>query len=361
MRELADLIKPAVRRLAPYTLTPHRTSIKINQNENPFGMPLAIREEVERRLRDRDWARYPDFIPVALQETLAHFAGWRSDGVLVGNGSNELIQNLLTVIVEGGAKVVLSEPTFTVYRLMVGVLGGDVVNVPPKPDFCYDMPAIQEAAIRSQAKAVILCSPNNPTGAVVAESDLISLLEAFDGLVVIDEAYHEFSDQNFVPLLARHPRLVVLRTFSKAMAMAGLRIGYFLGAPELAVEINKAKLPYNVNFFSLTAAQVAAERYETDLRPLVKSILAERARLITRINELKWPRLVPTQANFMLAHTPEIAPSRVFDEMLKRDILIRDVSRYPMLAEYFRFNVGAPDENDATLAAFAEIRRTQLE
>jgi histidinol-phosphate aminotransferase len=355
MRTFDDLIKPSVRRLQAYTLTPHRVPIKLNQNENPFGIPPAIVAETLRRVAGRDWARYPDFVPTELQTALARFAGWRADGVVVGNGSNEIIQALLTILVAPGTPVVLSEPTFTVYRLMVEVLGGTVVNVPPRADFSYDIPAMLEAAHRTRAVAVILCSPNNPTGVTVDEPALRAFLTDFDGFVVVDEAYHEFCQQNFVPLLSDFPRLVVLRTFSKAMAMAGLRIGYGLMAPELATELGKAKLPYNVNFFSLAAAQVAVEMYADELRPLVERIIHERARVSAAMASFDRFRLLPSQANFHLLHTPHVPPRHLFEALLARGVLIRDVSRYPLLGEYVRFNIGTPEENDALLAALQAV------
>ncbi len=360
MRTLDDLIKPSVRRLRPYTLTPYRVPVKLNQNENPFGAPPAIIEETLRRTAGRDWARYPDFVPANLQATLARFAGWAPDGIIIGNGSNEIIQALLTILVAPGTAVVLSEPTFTVYRLMVEVLGGTVVNVPPRPDFSYDIPGMIDAAQRTQSVALILCSPNNPTGVTVSELELRTVLQNFDGFVVVDEAYHEFCEQNFVPLLAEFPRLVVLRTFSKAMAMAGLRIGYGLVAPDIAGDINKAKLPYNVNFFSLTAAQVAVEMYATELRPLVEQIVRERTRVAAALAELTWFRLLPSQANFHLLHTPHIAPSHLFEQLLAQGILIRDVSRYPLLKDYVRFNLGTPEENNALLTALQAARPEQF-
>ncbi len=356
MRTLDELIKPAVRRLRAYTLTPRPAPIKLNQNENPFGVPSAIVAETLRRTAGRDWARYPDFVPTDLQATLARFAGWRPEGVVIGNGSNEIIQALLTMLVAPGAAIVLSEPTFTVYRLMVEALGGTVVNVPPRPDFSYDLPAMLDAARRAQAVAVILCSPNNPTGVTASEAELCALLKAFDGFVVVDEAYREFCDQNCVPLLADFPRLIVLRTFSKAMAMAGLRIGYGLVAPEVAAELNKVKLPYNVNFFSLTAAQVAIEMYDAELRPLVERIIRERERVAAAMADADWLTLLPSRANFHLLHTPRIAPGRLCEALLARGILVRDISHYPMLSEYIRFNIGAPEENDALLAFFKDAR-----
>src|SRR5205085_7417476 len=166
--------------------------------------------------------------------------------------------------------------------------------------------------------------------------------------------------QTIVPLLAAHKNLVVFRTFSKALALAALRVGYVLAAPELAREIGKAVLPYNLNAMSQTAAEVAVEMYETELRPLVAQLIAERERLFIELQTIKGLAPVPSQANFMIVRT-EIEPRRVFKELLARDILIRDVSGYPMLKDYFRFNVGTPAENDALIAALREIFATRDE
>ncbi|HEU4386905.1 MAG TPA: histidinol dehydrogenase, partial [Blastocatellia bacterium] len=243
-----DRIKPAVRAITAYTLPPYRASIKINQNENPFDMPAEIKVEVERRLAEREWSRYPDFVPARLLERLAAFAGWRPDGVLAGNGSNELIQAALMVIVRPGSRIVIAEPTFTLYRQVVTVLGGEVLSVPLDADLGFDVAALEKRAAR--ADLMILCSPNNPTGCTITEADLIRLARSFSGILIVDEAYHEFSGRSVVPLLNQLPNLIVLRTFSKAMAMAGLRVGYLLASPELAREVHKATLPYNLNFFS---------------------------------------------------------------------------------------------------------------
>ena len=184
---------------------------------------------------------------------------------------------------------------------------------------------------------------------------LRSLLKISRGLVVIDEAYHEFAGHSVVPLLREHENLIVLRTFSKAMAFAALRIGYLLASPDLVREIGKAVLPYNVNVFSQVAAEVAIENYESELRPLVNQIVSERDRLFVRncprsMVSRRWT----SKANFILVKSA-IDPKRVFTELLARDILIRDVSGYPMLSEYFRFSVGTPEENDYLLKAIREI------
>jgi histidinol-phosphate aminotransferase len=200
----------------------------------------------------------------------------------------------------------------------------------------------------------IICSPNNPTGCVLSDQDLCTLLESTTGLVVVDEAYHEFAGHSVVPLLSKYKNLVVLRTFSKAMALAALRVGYLLAAPALAAEIGKAVLPYNLNVVSQTAAQVAIELYEDELRPLVRKICAESERLYGELTRVAGLTPVPSRANFMVVSS-SIDPRQVFAELFKRDILIRDVSGYPMLRDYFRLSVGTPEENDLLLSALREI------
>ncbi len=346
-----EKIKPAVRAITAYTLAPYRASIKINQNENPFDMPETIKRDVEERLQNRQWSRYPDFVPTPLLEALARHAGWQPDGTLAGNGSNELIQATLMVTVGQGARVLIPEPTFTLYRQIVTVMGGEVISVPLTDTLQFDIDAIQQKA--SQADVIILCSPNNPTGCRIEDDDLLHLAQNFDGLIVVDEAYHEFSGKTVVPLLNQLPNLIVLRTFSKAMAMAGLRVGYLLSSLELAREVHKATLPYNLNLFSATAAEVACEHYEL-IHPSVAAIITERDRLFAELQQIQGLEPVPSSANFIVTRT-RIAPRQLFEELLKRDILIRDVSKYPMLAEYVRISVGSPEENDQLLAALKEL------
>ena len=354
MERILETIKPEVRELRAYSLSPHRASVKINQNENPWDLPDRVKEETLRRLETRKWSRYPDFIATALQECLASFSSWKAEGVIAGNGSNELIQALLMVTMGAGKRVLISEPTFALYRQVTTVLGGQVVSVPLTSAFEFDLPALLAAVQDVRPEVAILCSPNNPTGSVIEDADVRRLLRAAPGLVVIDEAYHEFAEHSAVPLLKEFPNLVVLRTFSKAMGLAAMRVGYLLAAPQLIMEIRKAVLPYNLNVFSQTAAQVAIEMYESELLPLVKGIMAERERLFSSLNAIEGLNPVASRANFMIVRTA-MDPRKLFSELLARDILVRDVSGYPMLKDYFRFNVGTPEENDRLVSALKEI------
>ena len=354
MKEVLDSIKPAVRSVKAYTLAPHRASLKLNQNENPWDAPAHIKQEVLRRFAERKWSQYPDFVPASLNEHLAAFAGWRPDGIIAGNGSNELIQALLMVTMERGKTLLLSVPTFLLYAQVATVLGGEVQTIFLTPELQYDSEALKRFIEEKQPDVTIICSPNNPTGCVMDDDALRGLLKASRGLVVIDEAYHEFAGRSVVPLLNEHENLVVLRTFSKAMAVAALRIGYLLASPGLVREIGKAVLPYNVNVFSQIAAEVAVENYESELRPLVRQIVSERDRLFAELGKIDGLQPVASEANFILVKSAT-APKQIFSELLARDILIRDVSSYPMLSDYFRFSVGMPEQNDYLLKAIREI------
>ncbi|HYN03859.1 MAG TPA: histidinol-phosphate transaminase [Vicinamibacteria bacterium] len=357
-------VKPSVRALAAYTLALREAPVKINQNENPWDLPEAVKRRVLERALARPWSRYPDFDPKELLEALARFSGWRADGILAGNGSNEAIEALLLVTVSPGTKVVIPEPTFTLYALMTTILGGE--PTPSRgalkvtrasgspgthaPSFVYDVEALLESLKESQASVTIVCSPNNPTGTSLAPADVERLCRASDSLVVVDEAYHEFSGETVVPLLERNPNLVVLRTFSKAMALAGLRVGYLLASPELVREINKARLPYNVNFFSQMAAIAAIEEKDV-LATSVRRLVAERERLLARLADVPGVRAFPSHANFFLLECLSADPKAVFASMLRRGVLVRDVTSYPMLSRCLRVSVGTEAENDAFLHA----------
>lgn len=354
MSQLLDKIKPQVRGLRAYTLSRDRASVKINQNENPFDLPGPIKLEVIRRIGAREWSRYPEFVPNSLLERIGEFAGWPRDGLLAGNGSNELIQALLMVTLGEGKRVLICEPTFALYRQVATVLGADVQSVPLSPDLQFDARAIRNAIREIQPDVVIICSPNNPTGCVMDDQELARLLDEAEGIVAIDEAYHEFAEHSVVSLLKDYKNLVVLRTFSKAMALAGMRIGYLLAAPVLIEQIAKAVLPYNLNVFSQVAAEVAIEMYDRELRPLIEQIISERQRLFQETQKIEGLQPIASRANFMLVRST-VNPKHVFDELLNRDILIRDVSGYPMLAEYFRVSVGTPQENDLLITALREI------
>ncbi|PYQ13055.1 MAG: histidinol-phosphate transaminase [Acidobacteria bacterium] len=343
-------IKPSVRSIAAYTLAARPAAVKLNQNENPYDLPDAVKERVVQKALARPWARYPEFDPRELIEQLAAFAGWRPDGVLAGNGSNELIEALLLVTVGPGTRVVIPEPTFTLYALLTRVLGGETIRVGLGPELEYQPEELRRVRRELSAPLTVVCSPNNPTGGLLAADELARLCEEADGLVAVDEAYHEFSGQSAVPLLARHPNLVVLRTFSKAMALAGLRVGYLLASPEIVREVNKARLPYNLDFFSEAAALAALAEWPV-LRANVEKIVGARDDLLHRLYRIPGVRPYPSKANFILLELAEADPRTVFESVYRRGVLVRDVTSYPRLQRCLRVTVGSEAENETFLSA----------
>ena len=346
-------VKEQVLKAPAYTLRTYDAEIKLNQNENPYDFPDDLKEEVFRRFMARKWSRYPEFVPESLRAQLAEYAGWHKDGILVGNGSNELLLASLLILVKDRTPVVMPSPTFQLYGLVSQILGARIAPVPLKPDMSYDVDALLTRVDEVSAKVLILCSPNNPTGSELTLEDLQRILKRFSGQVLLDEAYYEFSGRTGMQFLNEFPRLIITRTFSKAMGMAGLRLGYLMAHPDLAAQIAKAKLPYNVNQFSLTAAQVALDHRER-FRPAIESILRERERLRQLLSEIPGVRLYPSGANFFLFQLA-VPPRPVFEELYQQGILIRDVSSYPMLSDCLRVTVGTPAENDRFVSALRDI------
>src|SRR5690606_28411522 len=226
-------------------------------------------------LATRPWNRYPPFVATDFISAVSEATGWPTEGVLVGNGSNELIQALLATVVEPGVAVVIPEPTFTLYRLLTGVGGGTVVSVPLDEELRFDVEGIIEGARRSDAAIIVLCTPNNPTGSALGREQIERIHDETTALVGLDQAYVEFGGFDAIAVLAERPRLIVLRTFSKAMSLAGMRAGYLLGHPALVEQIAKAKLPYNLNFVTETvAAELLRQRHL--LQPQVEAVREER-------------------------------------------------------------------------------------
>lgn len=347
-------------RLDGYRPPPQDARVKLNQNESPFDLPPALKRAVCRRILERDWARYPNVAGTELSRAVAAFADWPEDGILVGNGSNELIQWTLVAAVPARARVLIAGPTFPLYAIQAVLREAEAVVVP-----CAGPPRFEPGAflraVREQSPAVaIVCSPNNPTGAVLEPAALEEILRAAgDRLVIADEAYREFAGQDFRPLLDRHQNLVLLRTFSKAYGLAALRVGYLLARPEVSRVIEKARLPYNLNIISALAARWVLERPAL-IRKRVERIVRERKRLLRRLAAVEGVRPFAGGANFILADVGE-RPRTVVERLMGRGILIRDVSRYPGLGRCVRITVGTRREDDALLAALPAALREAAE
>lgn len=350
-------IKPGVRALSAYTLRHYQPRIKLNQNESPYDVPAELKRRLQAELADRPWNRYPPFVADSFIGAVSEAMSWPHEGILVANGSNELIQAALAVVVGPGVSVVIPEPTFTLYRLMTEVGGGTVVSVALDAGLRFDVEGITRAARDSEAAAVVLCTPNNPTGGVLSREEILRIHDGCESLILLDQAYVEFGGYDARELLEGRPRLIILRTFSKAMALAGLRAGYLLGDPAVVTEVNKAKLPYNINFFT-EAVAAGVLRHREMLRPQVEAMRVQRERIERTLGELPGLRVFPSAANFVLfrVEADAIDHLEVFRRLLEEHgILVRDVSRYPLLAGCLRVNAGTPEETGEFLGAMSQI------
>lgn len=353
-----DLIKPSVRGQAAYALKAREARRKLNQNESPYDVPPELKREILARMAAAPWHRYPEFAPARLLQQLSARFDWPAEGILVGNGSNELIQATLAVALEAGDPVVAPTPTFSLYRLLTNVFGGCYVPVALGADFRYNVEALSEVAARERARVVVVNSPNNPTGSALPPAGVDRLLETTDALVLCDEAYQDFGGPTALGLLASSPRVVVLRTFSKAFGLAGLRLGVALAHPTIAREIAKAKLPYNVNVLSLTAAEVLLAHPEAATSH-VPEIIASRDRTMERLEALDGLTVFPSAANFILIRCLALPAAEVFRRLLEEHgILVRDVSAAPELSECLRISIGTPEDMEAVVGALEAILTT---
>ncbi|HEU4680310.1 MAG TPA: histidinol-phosphate transaminase, partial [Gemmatimonadales bacterium] len=284
-----------MRAQAAYGLAAQPARLKLNQNESPYDFPVELKREVFEQAAAFEWQRYPEFSPPDLLAKLAAHYGWVPDGVLLGNGSNELIQATLAVTLGADDRVVAPSPTFSLYRLLTGVFGGSYVPVPLGDNFAYNIDSLVDAAVRERARVVVLNSPNNPTGSALPQGAIEQLLDRTDALVVCDEAYQDFGGPSAIGLLSQSSRLVVLRTFSKAMGLVGLRFGLALAHPAVSREIGKAKLPYNVNVVTLTAARVALS-HAPMLTARAQQVVATRERFVARLRHAQSLTVFPSAA-----------------------------------------------------------------
>lgn len=340
-------ITPEVRGLAPYTLKATVAEIKLNQNESPWPPADELRREVMEAVEARPWNRYPDFHPEDILQGIGERHGLGAGNVLIGNGSNELIQASLLALVTPGQQVAFPQPTFALYEMMTRACGGQPLPVPLDESLQYQAEPWLEIARRGQAH-LLICSPNNPTGSLMPMELIDELCATTPRMVIVDEAYAPFGPQDASALLKKHANLIVLRTFSKAAGLAGIRLGYALAHAAVAEQIHKVKLPYNVGLLGLEVARAALRAPEV-FEGQAERLRQLRSDLEAALRQLPLKRVVGGAANFVLIQVDR--PSELAATLLERKVLVRDVSSAPGLSGFLRLSVGSPEENDRLIAA----------
>lgn len=351
--KLERTLKRGVLNNKSYTLNPIECKLKLNQNESPFDLPEALKSEIIERVFSSKWNVYPDFTPSSIYRKAADYLGVSEKAVLLGNGSNEMIFTILAATIEEGKKVVLIEPVFTVYKLISSNLNADIKTLLANSD---DMSINIDEVCREAAalgSVTILCSPNNPTGALLTREQIEQVVKSSGGIVVVDEAYIQFGGETVIDLTEKYENLLVLRTFSKAFGLAGMRIGMMAGNEVLIEQMSKVKLPYNLDLFTLTVLDVVLSNLEL-YEKRVEIMLEDRDSLKEELKAFSRLKLYETAANFFLVKV-EGSSKGLFDELVKESILIRDVSKYPLLENHLRISVGSREENAELIRALKKI------
>jgi histidinol-phosphate aminotransferase len=352
-----SLLRPTLAPLKAYVPTPPQPGHRLHLNESPEDLPADLKAAAVERLLALDWSRYPEEAEL-LAEDLARADGWRADGVMLGNGSNELLQLLVIAALAPGDAIVVAAPSFSLYATQAKAAGAKLVEVPMRASagepFRFDVDRLAEAARESRARLVLVATPNNPTGTLLSSDEVKRLHDGTDCVVAIDEAYRHFADQDLAPLLASSERLVLLRTFSKSFAAAALRLGYLLASPELCHELRKLQMPYNLGAASAALARELLRRPEL-VRDRVAQVVSERARMSERLATIPSLRVEPGGANFVVIEHATKTASSLASALAARGVLVRDLGGYAGCERCVRISVGSPAANDAVLAALAEV------
>jgi histidinol-phosphate aminotransferase len=344
-----DLVRPEILALKAYPVPSSDGMVKLDAMENPYPLPEELRRELAGVLARVEVNRYPAPSPQKLRDAIARRmkvpAGLQ---LLLGNGSDELIQILITALARPGAKMMYPSPTFVMYSMGGTFSGMQTVPVALREDFSFDADAFIARMQAENPALVFIAYPNNPTGVLYPEADIVKVIQACRGLVVLDEAYHVFAGKSFIERVSEFPNLIVIRTVSK-LGLAGIRLGYLIGRPEWVEQLDKVRPPYNVSVLTQAAALFMLDKLDV-LESQAARILSERKNLGEALKALKGVTVYPSEANFFLIRVADA--QRTYEGLKQQNVLVR--SLHPGLKNCLRVTVGTPDENRILLAALRE-------
>ncbi len=354
-----NLVRPEILNLHAYHVPGSSGYIKLDAMENPHLLPAALREQIAALVAGAAINRYPDPDPVLLKQKICSVLDLPGGmQVLLGNGSDELIQLLALALNKSGAVLLSVEPSFVMYKMIAAFSGMRYVGVPLADDFSLDMDALLAAIQREQPALVFLAYPNNPTGNLFSEQDVVRVIQAAPGLVVVDEAYYAFTKGSFIPYLTDYPNLLVMRTFSK-LGMAGLRFGFLAGSSAWLEQLEKLRLPYNVGILPQLVVGKLLEHHMVLLQQ-AEQIKQDRARLYAQLSEIKAVQVYASEANFLLLRVANA--TAVFNGLKLHGVLIKDLSSaHPMLNDCLRVTIGTAEENEQFIVALQDTLKMSLD
>ena len=347
------LLRPEVLALHAYHVPPASGMIKLDAMENPYLLPQTLREDIARLVADAEINRYPDAAARELKTAIGKVT-YLPPGmdILLGNGSDEIIQLLELAVARPGAVLLSVEPSFVMYKMIAVFAGMRYVGVPLTADFSLDLQATLDAIQREQPALVFLAYPNNPTGNLFDADAVRQIIQAAPGLLVMDEAYYAFASDSFIPHLAHYDNLLVMRTFSK-LGMAGLRLGFLAGRAAWLSQLEKLRLPYNVGVLPQLVATRLLEHHDV-LLTQAEDIKLERTRLLSALGAIGGVRAYPSAANFILFRVAKA--TQIFEGLKQRGVLIKNLNGgHPALIDCLRVTVGTPVENQKFIAALQDV------
>lgn len=348
----AQLLRQEILSLNAYHVQPSPGMVKLDAMENPYSLPAALSTEISRAVASAAINRYPDADATSLKKSIKAVSNIPPEiEVLLGNGSDEIIQLLALAVAKPGATLMSVEPSFVMYKMIAAFTGMHYAGVPLTEDFDLDLPAMLQAIKRHQPALIFLAYPNNPTGNMFDEAAVVQIMESARGLVVVDEAYYAFASNSFLPLLGRYDNLLVMRTFSK-LGMAGLRLGFLAGSKLWLEHLEKLRLPYNVGVLTQTVAEILLKHHEVLLQQAAQ-IKLDRDWLFERLVGTVDVHAYPSEANFILFRLPRAA--KVFEGLRQRGVLIKKLDGgHPALLDCLRVTVGTAEENELFIKALQE-------
>ncbi|MFQ5518653.1 MAG: histidinol-phosphate transaminase [Mariprofundus sp.] len=342
------MIRSDIKALSAYQVPDSSGLIKLDAMENPFSMPDDLRQQWLKKLSEVEINRYPDADMLSLRQKIAAHEGVEPEQVLLGNGSDEIIQMILMACVPGTC--VIPGPTFVMYNLVSQWLKRPVATVPLAEDFTLRADHFLQVCAREKAEIAFLACPNNPTGNLWRKDRVEKIAKGFEGLLVIDEAYGPFYERTHTNLIETN--VVVLKTFSK-VGWAGLRMGYLLGDADVITQLNKVRMPYNINALTQASAAFLLDHFDVFAQQAA-AICSERTRLAAALAEFEGFQVFPSQANFLLVRVHDA--NAIFDSLKQAGILIKNMHGSDRLLDNcLRFTIGSKAENDAVLAALKDI------
>jgi histidinol-phosphate aminotransferase len=349
------LIRADIQALGAYRVADAAGMIKLDAMENPYPLPDGLKKQWASVLAGPAVNRYPAPQAPEVKKRLREVMAIPQEyDILLGNGSDELIQMIMLAITSPERVVMAPEPGFVMFSMLAGITGMRYQGVSLQEDFSLDLPGMLDALRKHKPSLLFLAQPNNPTGNLFSVEQVRTLVENAPGLVVIDEAYTPFCDSDFLPLMDEFENLLIMRTFSK-VGLAGLRLGFLIGRAVWLDEFDKVRLPYNINSLTQAGAAFALEHFE-DFQAQATRIRADRKDLAKALQETPGLEVFPSEANFVLVRTFGIDAPRVYAELGKRGILIKCLDgAHGLLRDCLRITVGTPEENSRCVAALREI------